>query len=742
MRRFVLLILFVVEGTASPYGDMVKPFLRTHCASCHGAKLHAGGFSVEPFLQASEPAALRERAQWELIAQRIQSGEMPPNGAPKPEREKVLAVARWIDSAYDRIDRAQPADPGRVTAHRLNRFEYSNSVRDLLGLDMNPGAELPVDPYGYGFDNIGDVLSMNASLTEQYLKAAERIAQAAVPVPGESLTPVMQRYLAERIGQDRQLHVRVDHAFPADGEYMLRTGFYQGLRDGTRVQLRLYVDGREVASDVLKIHYQIDRGLEAHGVRIAAGKHRLEAAIEVLPEPPYKGALPYVEYVQVYGPMKVTPAAETTPYKRFFTCGHAPGKHEAQCARRILEPLASRAWRRPVTGVELDGLLGLAHREQSRTGSFEMAMRTSLEAILVSPHFLFRVERDRRKGVQPLEAHELASRLSYFLWSSLPDAELSRLADAGTLSGALREQTKRMLADKRSAALVESFTGQWLQTRNLSVLKPDPVKFKEFTGELADDMRIETEMFFAAVMQEDRPILDFLNAPFTFLNERLARHYGIPGIAGDRFRRVELDGVQRGGVLTQASVLTVSSYPTRTSPVIRGKWVLENILNQPPPPPPPGVPALDEKAGPNAGSMRQQLEKHRANVVCAGCHARMDPLGFGLENYDAIGRWRTTDAGVGIDPSGVLPGGEKFSSPQELKKILRSQQDVFTRALAEKMLTYAVGRGMEAGDRGTVRTVAGRVSDHGYRFSELILAVVESEPFRMRKSLIKSEGQP
>jgi len=719
-----LLIAGVLYAAPDPFADTVQPFLRKNCASCHSGTAPAGSLAVDQLITGAATEALKQRERWERVAQRLRSGEMPPKGVPRPDAAQTAAVAAWIESSYENLDRSAPVDPGRVTARRLNRMEYSNSVRDLLGIDMNPAEDLPVDPYGYGFDNIGDVLSMNAALTGQYLKAAERVARAAIPIDGEKVPATMQRYLAERIGQDRQLRVTVDHVFPVAGTYALRTGFYQALRDGTRVKMRLSVDGKQAAEAELKFYYQIDRAVEAKEVPVTAGRYRVEASIEVLPDPPYKGSPPYIEYVQVYGPMALSP----TPDRSFFTCGHEPGKHAASCARRILSPLARKAWRRPVTGNEMDGLLSLAAREQARTGSFEEAMRTSLTAILVSPHFLFRVEKDKGPATRQLSGHELASRLSYFLWGSLPDDELSRLADAGTLDAELPRQARRMLNDPRSSAFVKSFAGQWLQTRNLSVLKPDPVKFPAFTGELGAAMRTETDMFFAAIVRENRSILDFLDAPFTFLNERLANHYGIPGVAGDAFQRVNLDGVQRGGILAHGSVLTVSSYPTRTSPVIRGKWVLDNLLNQPPPPPPPDIPQLDEKAASNSGTMRQQLENHRASAVCASCHSRMDPLGFGLENYDAIGRWRTEDA------SGVLPGGQKFSSPAEMKQILKADPAAFTRALTEKMLTYALGRGVELQDRPAVRRIVDRVQANQYAMQELILGVIESEPFRKRRS--------
>jgi len=733
-RLLFLAWLAGIVAAADPYSETVRPFLTKHCASCHSAKAPAGGFNAGELLKDSARESLAARERWERVAQRISTGEMPPKNMPRPDAELARMVTGWVAASYEQLDKTTPVDPGRVTARRLNRFEYSHSVKDLLGLDMNPAEDLPVDPFGYGFDNIGDVLSMNTALTEQYLKAAEKVARAAIPIEGEAPQPTMRRYLAERIGQDRQMRMRIDHAFPVDGVYMLRSAFYQGLRDGVKVRMRIFLDGKERTNEVLTFAYPIDRGVEARGLRVTAGVHRVEATIEVLPEPLYKGPPPYLEYVQVYGPSEATPSVQTETYPRFFACGHKPGGHTAACARKILAPLARRAWRRPVEPVEMDGLLGLAHREQARTGSFEGAMRTALTAVLVSPHFLYRIERDRGAGKKALGGYELATRLASFLWSSLPDEELMGLAASGKLDGVVGQQAMRMLRDRRSAALVEAFAGQWLQTRNLAVLKPDAAKFPGFTGETAMAMKTETEMFFDAVVREDRSVLDFLDGKFTFLNEPLAKHYGVEGVKGEEFRRVELDGVQRGGVLTQGSVLTVSSYPTRTSPVIRGKWVLENMLNQPPPPPPPDVPALEENGGANVGTMRQQLEKHRANAVCAGCHSRMDPLGFGLENYDAVGRWRTEEGGAPLDVSGVLPGGAKFTTPAEMKAILKAEPDVFARALTEKMLTFALGRGLELRDRATVRKISERLRANGYRFSELVLGIVESEPFRMRRS--------
>jgi mono/diheme cytochrome c family protein len=708
----------------------VQPFLRRNCVGCHNESLTSGGLNLAQYLAASTAKALQERDRWEQVAQKLRAGEMPPKGIPRPAADQIAAVVNWVESYYAHLDRDAPSDPGRVTAHRLNRYEYNNTVRDLLGLDLDASSDFPVDPYGYGFDNIGDVLSLSPVLTEKYLKAAEHIANIAIP-SAEPMKPVMSRYLAERMGQARQLHIEAMHEFPADGEYTLRSAWFQGLKVGTKLEGRLYFDGKEISHHLLTIYTEMDRGFETSGVRVTAGRHKIEADIT------YDGVLkdpPYLEYLQVYGPNKRTAAQETASYRRIFVCG----QHTPECAQRIIESLARRAYRRSPAKGEIDELLGLVRIAQGRGDSFESGIRLALEAILVNPNFLFRIEQDPA-GAGP--AHriadlELASRLSYFLWSSMPDDEILGLAAQHRLHvpETLHAQMKRMLSDPRSRALVENFGGQWLQFRNLDVLKPDPQKFPEFDAGLREAMRTETEMFFSAIVHEDRSILDFLDGRFTYRNERLAKHYGIPGVTGREFRRVELDGSQRSGVLTQASVLTVSSYPTRTSPVIRGKWVLENLLDTPPPPPPADVPPLNEAAIGATLSMREQLEQHRSNPACAGCHARMDPIGFGLENYDAIGRYRTSEGKFRIDSSGTLPGGKSFAGAAGLKRILRDDPQVFTRALSEKLLTYALGRGLESYDRAAVAGIVDRIQQNGYRFSALVQAIVDSVPFEMRRT--------
>lgn len=671
------------------------------------------------------------------VLEKLQTGEMPPPGMKRPLKADVEAVTGWIESELSRLQQSTPPDPGRVTSRRLNRYEYNNTIRDLLGIDIRPAEDFPVDPYGYGFDNIGDVLSLSPLLTEKYLKAASRIGRIAVP-EDKQLVPTVARYLAERINQAEQLHIETFHEFPVQGEYMLRTAWFQGYMPGKKFRVKIFLDGKQLVDQPVTIYTEMDRAVEAHNVQITAGRHKIEAEVDVGAEA--KGPKPYLEYIQIHGPTKQVPLGESATYKRIFVCGHAPGHHAAACARTILTPLARAAYRRPATPGEVSRLTELVKLAQSRGDSFETGVRVALEALLVSPKFLFRIEQDPpqpRQKAHPVSDLHLASRLSYFLWSSMPDQELLALAEKSRLHvpSVLHAQVRRMLVNPKSQALVENFGGQWLQTRNLDVVKPDRKKFPEFDYGLRQDMRRETELFFSSLVREDRSILDFIDGPYSFLNERLAKFYGVDGVTGSEFRKVLLKDSQRSGILTQASVLTVSSYPTRTSPVIRGKWVLENILDAPPPPPPPDVPALEAEAVGTAVSMRQQLEKHRSNAMCASCHSRMDPLGFGLENYDAIGRWRNNDGAFPVDTSGVLPSGKSFNGPVELKSILKSDGPRFARGLSEKLLTYALGRGLEPHDRPAVQQIARRVEQNEYRFSELVNAIVDSVPFRMRRGI-------
>jgi len=523
------------------------------------------------------------------------------------------------------------------TAHRLNRYEYNATIRDLLAVPFQPAADFPIDDSGYGFDNIADVLSLSPALMEKYLAAAEKSARAAIVAPTPP-QPSVQRFAAS------DFHYKVD--FEGDYDVLI------ALRRGS-TPVTFSIDGVPVETDANEFRIHLGRG----NPRLVADS-------------------PNLAYVELRGPYNPITPPPSESYRRVFHCGHPPGHHTLACARTNLADLARRAYRRPVTSDEIEGLMHFV----KQADSIEQGMQVALEAILVSPRFLFRIEPDS------LDDFQFASRLSYFLWSSMPDDQLFELAAQHRLRDPeiLRAQIHRMLLDPKSRALVENFGGQWLQTRNLDSLQPDPAKFPEFTNDLRHDMQRETQLFFQSIIRDDRPISDFLAGNYTFLNQRLAAFYGIPNVEGTQFRRVDLPpDSHRGGILTEASVLTVSSYPARTSPVIRGKWILENLLDSPPPPPPPNVPKLDETALGATATVRQRLEQHRANPACKGCHSRMDPLGFSLENYDAIGRWRTHDGDLPIDAG---------DGPDALKQSLLKDQDRFARCLASKLATYALGR--------------------------------------------------
>ncbi len=596
------------KGAKAPakfvYARDIAPILAKYCTNCHGAgKRVRGGVSLARFK--TDEDAHKEPKLWEAVAQNLRSGDMPPAGRLRPTAEEADRLLQWITTQTSQVDCTQVRDPGRVTLRRLNRAEYKNTIRDLLGITFKPADDFPADDVGYGFDNIGDVLTLSPLLMEKYLAAAEQIAETAF--------------------KDPQARARV----------LIK-------RDGVK---------------------------------------------------------------------------------------------RKDYARAVVENFARRAYRRPVQQEEVNRLLRFVELAVNNGDSPQRGMQLAVQAALVSPHFLFRVERTPRGRLQtfPVTEFELASRLSYFVWSSMPDDELFRLAGEKSLRDNLEAQVRRMLRDPKARALTENFAGQWLQLRSLRTMTPDPGTYPAFDEKLRDAMARETELFFEKIVSEDRSILDFLDADFTFVNERLARHYGLPGVKGEEFRRVSLASVERRGVLTHASILTVTSNPTRTSPVKRGKWILENILNTPPPPPPPDVPELDEKQGELKGSLRQRMEMHRAKPLCASCHARMDPLGFGFENFDGIGAWRTREGKFPIDPSGVLPGGKSFKGPKELVAILKTKAGEFRRCLAEKMLTYALGRGLESYDRCAVDDICTEIERNGNRFSALVLAVVRSEPFQKRK---------
>jgi hypothetical protein len=701
-----------------------------------------------------DPANVADRAELlERVLRKVKSGQMPPAGLPHPDAAAITAFRQTLEAALDAEAAAHP-NPGRPAIHRLNRAEYSNAVRDVFDLDVNAGALLPVDDSGYGFDNIGDVLSISPALLDRYLSVARRISRLAMgdpaikPVaeafePRRSLgsgAPIPQRleWVSDDLPFNSAGGVSIRYYFPLDAEYVLRINFGH--------------PGSEGAEKPLEVRLPIKAGLRAVAVTFPRESIRPEIFAEGPPEMKPRdvdlrldgasvkrsttraaaGSLPRLTSLSIAGPYNATGSGDTASRRTILVCHPASAAEESSCARQILARLSRRAYRRPVTDADIKPLLGFYQQARAK-GGFEFGIQKAIEAILVSPDFLFRVE-STSAGIHPVSGVDLASRLSFFLWSSVPDEELLELGVSGKLGDreVLRRQVERMLDDPKSNSLVANFAGQWLQIRNLATVRPDPVIFGDFDESLRSSMQRETELFFESVVRENRSVLDLLTANYTFLNDRLAKHYGIAGIYGSQFRRVELEDTHRGGLLGQASLLTVTSPANRTSVVQRGKWVLENLLGAPPPPPPPGVPSLDATSKGNQHlSLRAALEQHRADPGCAGCHAVMDPIGFALENYNGIGQWRTEDGGSEIDASGKLPDGTKFSGPSGLKTALTTlKREEFAATVTEKMLTYALGRGLEYYDQPAVRAILRGSEAGGYRMRDLIQAVAMSAPFR------------
>ena len=753
MRIRVLVTVILTAGLlpaadSSAFDQNVRPILLKTCSGCHNEQLSSGGLNLAPYTTFSSIAEHRE--DWQKILQKIRTGEMPPKGIPRPSEVQMAGLAKAVQDEFERLDRNVKADPGRVTARRLNRNEYSNTIRDLLGVDFRAEKDFPVDDSGNGFDNIGDVLSISPLLMEKYLVAAERIAARAIGADPLPKKPVAVEYHAKdkRIRRPNPSSIEATHRIDFDAEYTIRFGLPgERAADAKPVMLGFWMDGKllnkmPVETKPSGLVYFSPLSIEEMRLYLPEGDHTFRAGFiddEVIktvdPKDYYNNKKnKFLDSMTFVGPFATS--REPASRKKILICDPKTGP---ACAEKIISALAPRAWRRPVTKAEITSLMKFTALAKAEGQSAEQGIQLAIQAMLVSPHFLFRIERDPDPAdatrTHRLSDFELASRLSYFLWSSMPDEELFGLARAGKLRDpdVIDAQVKRMLADPRSAALADNFSGQWLETRNLDSVKPDPQKFPDWGPDLRDAMKAETRLFFDYILRENRPISEFLDAKYTFLNDRLAKHYGIDGVTGPEFRRVELTDGKRGGILSHASVLTVSSYPTRTSPVIRGKFVLQNILGAPPPPPPPDVPALDEQAVGNTGSMRQQLEKHRASPVCASCHSRMDVLGFGLENYDAIGKWRTMDGKFPVDSSGTLPSGKTFSDPAGLRTLLTDELPDFVHCLTEKMLTYSLGRGLERYDSRTVDEIGRKVAASGYRFQTLIYEVVRSLPFQSRR---------
>lgn len=734
----------------------VLPVLRELCFECHGPDTQEAGIGLNKY---SDLVAIRkDYRHWQKIGRAISFGQMPPADAPQPSPEQRRLVAGWVQGVLNDLDCSESHDPGRVTIRRLNRSEYDNTIRDLLGVDLRPARDFPADDVGEGFDNIGDVLSLPPLLFEKYLDAAEQVAAAAIVADPVSLARRQLRQKEdlrfEGVGAANEdgifamyseAAVRTDVEFSRDGEYLLRVeaGADQAGPDKARIEFR--VDGKAVGTvDVaaprdFHAWYEV-RTKVGHGRRVLTAAFVNDFFAPDDPDPARRDRNAYVNALEVVGPLDLGPADYPASHKRLVTTRPSKKLQLEQAAQRVLTPIVQRAFRRPAKPEEVTPFVQLVTRAATAGDSYERGLQAALTAILVSPSFLFRVESDPREekaGSQALSDFELASRLSYFLWSSMPDDELFKLAARGQLHkpDILDQQARRMLADPKSAALAENFAGQWLNLRLLDNHTPDPTQFQSFDAQLRADMKEETLRFFQAVVHEDRSVLDFLNADFTFVTERLAKHYGLSGYKGDGFQRVTLSGGQRAGLLTQASILTLTSNPARTSPVKRGKWILENILGTPPPPPPPNVPQLaaTQKVAPDL-PLRKQLEMHRQNPACAVCHREMDTLGLGFENFDAVGRWRDVDGAQPVDAAGVLPDGRQFTGPVELVRLLKNEPGQFTQALSEKLLTYALGRGLEFYDRCAVDKIKVSLEQNDYRFSVLVTQIVQSEPFLRRRS--------
>lgn len=775
---FGLVILFARMGeglgaTVSGNGEIqfdnqIKPLLAEYCYGCHGETKQKADLSLHSFQ--TEADALKDRLIWERVLRAVQTKEMPPESKPQPSEAERDLVSRWIETKILHCDCSKP-DPGRVTIRRLNRTEYNNTIRDLLGVNFRPADDFPNDDSGYGFDNIGDVLSLSPVLFEKYMAAAEAILDQAIisrantngpavrfPAAGMDVEGPNEATRNKAIKLTREGHLKTAYYFPKAGSYLIRIrawGDHAGdeppklqLRLGDNVLNTFDVKGRFSSSEIFQ-----------HRFDAAAGRQEIFAAYinnfrdPENPDPEKRDRNLAIEFVDVIGPSGLPDFPETHQriFRDFFANTRARqaygeswlgGRPHPSATRgyalQIVSQFAGRAFRRPVTETEVDRLMNFYDLARADGETFEGGVKLAFSAILVSPHFLFRgelqPEPDNPALVHAVDEFSLASRVSYFLWSTMPDDELLRLAARGKLRSNLEGQVKRMLRDRKAESFVRNFVGQWLQLRNLQNVQPDPATFPGFDEELRSAMQRETELLFANVMQKDRPIIELVNARYTFVNNRLAKHYGLNGADDDSFRKVKLKSDERGGVLTHASILTITSNSTRTSPVKRGKFVLENILGTPPPPPPPDVPELKEAKDHASGTLRQRLEQHRADPACANCHARMDPIGFGLENFDGIGAWRTQDGDLPVDTSGTLVSGEDFQSIVQLKKILAEQKkDEFARCLTEKMLTYALGRGVEFYDKCALDKIGADLAKHDYKFSRLIYGIVNSTPFQMRR---------
>ena len=741
----------------------IVPFLQGRCYKCHGNGKHKGDTRLDTFSGVVSIQA--DRKTWEKVREQLEQGEMPPKKEPRPAPEQVKRVLSFVSQALELSDSTGPRDPGFVPIHRLNRNEYNNTIRDLVGVNFKPADDFPADDTGYGFDNIADVLSMSPLLAEKYLSAAEQVMDKAIVTENPN-KPKLYKYPSEGMSGGEMLTVgsRIlysngeilqEHDFSTAAEYQFRVRAEADQAGDEPAKMKVKVGGEEVRTfdvpnrrgrpKVYTFRKKVTRGKQQVVFEFTNDFYDPMAK-----NPRRRDRNLIIDSLEIEGPLGLPPPPPTEIEKRLLFCGPADGEPGEQLATQIIDAFATRAFRRPATDDEVNRLLALYRGAREQGEDFRSACKLALTATLVSPQFIYRIELDPPDHPQqphPLNDYELATRLSYFLWSSMPDDRLLELARENRLHEpqVLNAQVRRMLADRKSSAFITNFAGQWLELRNLAIANPDPEKFPEFP-KLRDDMRREGELLFESVVRDDGSVLNLIDSHYTFVNERLARFYGIDGVKGDDFRRVELVGAQsrrRGGVLTTAAVMTVSALPNRTSPVRRGKFILDQLLGTPPPPPPPEVPPLSEKQTDIDGaSLRQRMEAHRENPSCAACHARLDPLGFALENYDAIGRWRDFDGKFPVDASAEMPSGEKFSGPDGLRRLLLNHKDQFLKNLVQKLMTYALGRGTDYHDAPAVTEICNKVAQNQYRFSNLIDGIVHSDAFLKRRGKTQEDSKP
>ena len=779
----------VASGEATKY----RAWVNKYCVSCHNSRTAFPADQPVNLEKASFDDLTGSAETWERVLRKLSVRAMPPQGMPRPAEAEYAGFTNWLAASLDRAWEGH-STPGRYVVHRLNRAEYANAIRDLLAVDLDVSDLLPTDGADFGFDNIASALKTSPLLLEGYVTAAQRVAAMAVGDP-QVRPGISEHSISREFSQNGYIDglplgtvggTVVRYVFPADAEYKLSGKLVRGVQEGyagvegndTPYTFVITVDGAEVysapiggpkddeiqAADLAAAQPIIDKRMTGR-VRVTAGPHDVGFTWKERPfqlqdvwEPSkrdsqeihFVGGMPKLRSVFIDGPYNVQGLSEGPSRRLLFLCHPKSAAEETACATKIVTNLARRAYRRPVTPADIAAPLSFYKQSRQQGGSFDDGIRSGVARVLSSPYFLYRIEKDpvgARAGVaHPVSDIELASRLSFFLWSSIPDEKLLDLAVAGRLRepGILAAQTQRMLEDERSDALVENFTGQWLQLRNLEAkVVPDILMFPDFDDNIRKGFRKETEMFFGYILRENRSTLELMNADYTFVDERLAGHYGIKGVYGPRFRKVKIQDPSRRGLLGQGSILSMTSVATRTSPVFRGKYVLSTFLNTPPTPPPPNVPTLEEsnkEAKSLPKTVRAQLELHRSSPTCASCHRVIDPVGFALENFDSVGKWRDTGAdGSPLDVSGVLADGTKVDSPGALREAILSRPDAFTTVVAERMLTYALGRGLEPSDMPVVRRIVKKASQNDYRLSSIVMGIVESAPFQMRTKLESAE---